>query len=51
MKYTVQDGEWKEMTGGKYSDVVDDTGFVICTCYYEEDAELICKLLNEQKEK
>lgn len=48
MKYVVKDGEWKEMSGGKYSDVVDDTGDIVCSCYDEEDAELICKLLNKQ---
>ncbi len=38
------------MSGGKYSDVVDATGNVVCECTYEEDAEKICKLLNEAKE-
>ena len=45
-RYKIKEGDWMAF-------LVMDTkeSYVVCECKYEEDAEKICKCLNEQEEK
>ena len=58
MRYVTEEGDWMAFANAKStlviakSTLVMDTkdDHIVCECTYEEDAEKICKLLNEAKE-
>ena len=51
MRYVTEEGDWMAFANAKSTLVMDTKDdHIVCECTYEEDAEKICKLLNEAKE-